>query len=294
MMEYYDVSEKFLELKEWYDGYIFGETEIYNPWSVLSYLRHKCVPQPYWINTSSNIINYLLERADSSTMDEIKSLISGNYLEKYVDESLVYGEIDSNMNALFSILLASGYLKYTKKMYINGNLLCSLKIPNREILYAYNLGIYKNLSQDATYKLPELFRRLINGDSEKFKDILEEFLLDVVSYFDLTKRSSESFYHGLVLGLLAAIREKYDLKSNRESGYGRFDIACMPKDKSLSGIILEFKASKRKGDLSRDAASALKQIEKNNYAAIFSENNVQSVWKYGISFFKKNIVVRQK
>ena len=292
-MQFFDVSDNYKDVKEWYDGYIFGRTEIYNPLSVMKYLKSKCVPQAYWTNTSSNsIIKELLKDLPDSIYHDLADLLNDNTVDKYIDESLLFDEMKENRNSIFSLLAATGYLKVIKKDYIENKWLCKLKIPNKEIYSIYKTELCRNLSPDSEQKLDLLLASMISGNENEFSRILQDFLIDIVSFFDTTKKLQESFYHGLILGLIASLRKEYYIKSNGESGYGRFDIACIPKRHTSPGILLEFKSSKSKKVLSSDADNALKQIESNKYDTIFHEYKTQKLWKYGIAFYKKNVVVK--
>ena len=293
ILQDYNVTNAIKEIKDWYDGYIFGKSEIYNPWSIMKYIINGYKAQSYWINTSGNIlINNFFKNIDTDTTNEIMKLINGESITKYIDENLVYSDIEDNISALYSILLVSGYLKVIDKHYESGKYLCSLKIPNKEVLYEYENKIYQNLSQNAEIQLKTMMNAMVFGYVEVFSDTLQKFLLNVVSNFDVTKKTQEEFYHGLILGLTASISNDYIIESNLESGYGRFDISCIPKDKNKYGIILELKSSKSKRSLNSDASNALKQIQKNKYDTVFNKFGIDRIWKYGIAFFKKDVVIK--
>ena len=204
---------------------------------------------------------------------------------------MVYGEINTNNNALFSILLAAGYLKFTSKSYIDNNLLCTLKIPNREIINAYKSEIIHRFYPKDDKLVSLMLKSMIDGDVSTFKSTFEKILLNNISYYDVSKNKAESFYHGFLLGLTTLINNIYTIKSNLESGKGRFDIACFPKDKNNCGIILEFKVSKNLKSIEKDSIRALKQINDNKYADLLSDFTPNRIIKYGIAFYIKDIAI---
>ena len=256
MAEYYDSADKLTEIKEWYDGYKFGMLDIYNPWSVLIYFDRKCKPQPYWVNTSANeIIKDILKKISKTDKDKMLSLISGNTVESQRETNVVYGDIEKGMTEIFSFLLMTGYLKAVGKSSSQRRPLYSLKIPNTEIECIYENEIIDNMSQalSGSYFV-SLAYDIMEGRIEEFGDKLRRIAEDSLSYYD----THENFYHGFILGLTAIMNEKYQQRSNRESGKGRFDLAFFPKTKeNLPGIVMEFKVSDSEDALEKTAAEAL-------------------------------------
>ena len=294
MIQYYDVADRYSELQEWYDGYIFGNTEIYNPWSVLNYIKNDCNAMQYWINTSENIIlSDLLQNTDGTIRRELEDLMYGNSIRRSIDEFAVYNDIEKNTDALFSVLVASGYLKIVQKKYDQNTWRCELKIPNKEIFEAYKYEIGKKFSAESRTHLSTMIEAMLLGDEQQFYTVLQRFIENVVSYFDAAKDVQENFYHGCMLGLIASMEETHVIQSNRESGDGRFDLACIPKDSNTFGVLLEIKSSVKEADLNRDAYDAIQQIQRRKYDTLFSTYDVSNIWKYGIAFYKKQVVIKK-
>ena len=292
LMEYYDVLDKLPELKKWYDGYIFGRKEIYNPWSVMKYLSQGCDPHPYWVNTSGNtIVKTLLRTMDEDTRKDIELLLQGGRVQRNIDETLVYGEIEENNDALFSMLVSTGYLKVISKQFIHYCWSCILEIPNLEILNVYKSEVLRSILPKNTNALENMLRAMLNGDEPVFQDNLQQILLRNTSYFDLSKDKQEAFFHGLVLGFTLYLEDSYQILSNRESGKGRFDILLLPRDPNSFGILLELKVSESEKSMERDAVEAVRQMNVLQYETVFLHNGIKNIWKYGISFHKKDVCI---
>ncbi len=288
----YSVTDKLDEICEWYDGYVFGEQEIFNPWSVINYFSNGCQPKAFWVSTGDNsIIEEILEQADSELYDNLNSLISGGKITSYIDTNVIYPEIRQNPSSIYSFLLITGYLKYTRKDIANGNdYMCELELPNREIRYAYKKEILDKMAdvfpQNLTIPIQEA---IYKKDADKLKDLLCRIMINSISSFD---HADETFYHGMILGLLITFESGYRLTSNRESGLGRFDIQLMPKDSKLPGVLMELKATKdKKDDLSSLAKTALKQIDEKKYDTEMKEDGVKDIIKIGIAFCGKTAEV---
>ena len=291
----YEVEDKIVEIKEWYDGYHFGKTEIYNPWSVINYFYEECEPIAYWINTSDNgIIRDLLNMATIEMRAELTELFKGKLLETTINEGLVYDEVYKRKDALYTMLLTTGYLTIAKQDRIGNQIIYGLKIPNLEIKTVYENKIMDYLADEmAIEDSIFMMRDLIRGDSENFARRMNQMLIKMMSYYDAKKQDKEGFYHGLMLGLTAILGNSYRIKSNRESGYGRFDLAIFPKDKTKTGVIMEFKTAETEAKLEETAQQALMQIEAKEYAAEFDEEKV-AVQKYGIAFCGKKVTLAVK
>ncbi|MBQ7479236.1 MAG: AAA family ATPase, partial [Selenomonadaceae bacterium] len=290
LMEECGVGDKLQELKKWYDGYRFGQVEIYNPWSVIRYIDEGCKCQPYWMNTSGNsILKDLLRRVDTRRHKELQGLVQGKAVESPVLENIVYADIHRNRDALFMMLMTTGYLKPVETWKEED---CAdwvrLKIPNLEVRMAYRKEILGHIvpSQGETL-LRDMLRSMTDGDAEGFRENLSDLLRDFVSYHDIAQ--PESFYHGLILGLSVMLDGEYRVASNRESGYGRFDIACFPLKEGASGVILELKSAKSEEAMEGAAKEALRQIEEKAYLEELSRQGVKEVWKYGIAFHGKKV-----
>jgi hypothetical protein len=298
-LKYYDLESKGGEIRQWYNGYIFGEEVIYNPWSVLNYIDNNRVGfMPYWINSSSNdLIKKLLLKGDNNMKLELEELISGNTINKIIDDNIVMSEVEESNENIWSFLLMSGYLKAVKTENIEGILNCELKIPNKEVNIFYKNLIEKWFKETLTsQRYEEMLNRLTCGDIENFGYIFQEFVIDNLSYFDVSGKQPERVYHAFALGMLISLSENYEVKSNKESGYGRYDVMIIPKDISKLGIIIEFKKINELSKESIDAAAqeALKQIERNKYEQELISKGIENIIKLAIVFKGKEINILQE
>ncbi len=295
MTDYYGVSDKYEELCAWYDGYRFGKTEIFNPWSVINYFSNECEPKAFWQATGSNdIIGEIIAQADEEIYEKLTQLIRGQTITSYIDTDVIYPQIKNNPSTIYSFLLMAGYLKVIKKMPVfNGDLMCELALPNKEIAYVYNKEILQRLEkmipQSIAISIQEV---LFSGNRERLKTLIQTLLIQSVSSFDT---AGENFYHGFMLGLCALLSGYYTT-SNRESGKGRYDIQLMPEDKNMPGILIELKAEKHctKETLKNLADKALKQIEDKKYDTELQEKGVSVIYKYGVAFSGKDVEVAVK
>ena len=293
MAAYYNVSHKFPEICEWYDGYRFGNTDIFNPWSVINYLSNNCEARAYWVSTSNNdIIGEILAEADNSTYEQLAGLLQGEQLLTYVDTSVIYPQIRNNPSSVYSFLLVSGYLKTVgESRPFGAGSMCEVALPNREILYVYQSEILDKLSniipQASSIGIQEA---VYSGNVTALQDRLNALLKTSVSFYDT---SGENFYHGLMLGLLAMTDNRYKISSNGESGDGRYDICLIPQQKNLPGIIIELKAEKRysPAELKKLASDAIQQIEDRHYDTQLLQAGVTKIIKYGVAFSGKNAEV---
>ncbi|MBR2215380.1 MAG: AAA family ATPase [Selenomonadaceae bacterium] len=287
------VASKMPEVKAWYDGYQFGNTEIYNPWSVIRYVASGCEVAPYWLNTSGNVIlKALLERVDYRRQRELEGLLKGKAVITPANENTVYADIHQSRDALFMMLLTTGYLKAVD-LWLDewSNRWLNLQIPNKEISIALRAEILQNIApQQGETLLREMLIAMTGGDVKEFAACLREILRDFVSYHDAAGEP-ENFYHGLMLGLTLLLDGKYRLESNRESGYGRFDLAFFPAQNTYPGVILELKAAKadEADKLPELAKDALAQIAAKEYVASLRLQNVNTIWRYGIAFAGKRV-----
>ena len=283
------------DLKKWYDGYLFGSTEIYNPWSVISFIDNDCKFQPYWLNTSGNsILKALLARIDARKEADLLGLLQGKTLSTPIRENIVYADLNSDRSNLYMLLLTAGYLKAVKtwkgEYYEDW---VALQIPNLEIRRAYSLEVMGNIvPHQGQIVLMDMMEAMTGGRGEDFAKYLAELLRDFVSFHD-SSHNPESFYHSLLLGLSVWLEGRYRVVSNRESGYGRFDIAFFPVKENLPGVILELKTVKEEEEMEEAAQGALAQIEEKDYPAELSRQGVRSVWKYGIAFCGKKMWLAQ-
>ncbi len=296
LLEYYNLSEKIDEIKKWYNGYIFGGKIIYNPWSVLNYIKNNEIGfMPYWINSSSNdLIKRLLSNGNEDTKKNLEELIQGNSIKKIVDDHVVMKDVEDDEENLWGFLTLSGYLKPVNKELIRGKFNCELKIPNEEVSIFYENLIEKWFKESLTSKKYSIMlNTLVTGDVETFAGFFKNFVLNNISYFDVSGEEPEKVYHAFVLGMIVSLSDKYEVKSNKESGYGRYDVMLIPKDTSKLGIIMEFKKIDdfMSKSIEKGIEEALNQIEENKYEAELRERNVSNILKLAIVFKGKKIEV---
>ena len=286
------MEDKLPEIREWYDGYSFGGSEIYNPWSVIMYFDAKCKPAPYWVNTSGNgIIKYMLDRLDGRGREDLQSLMDGNTISKQVQEGIIYEEIGSNADDLYTMLLTTGYLKCTSSQDSLLGTYMDLQIPNLEILRLFTREIAQNFTgYRGVSDITNMMDEMLKGNAVLFEEDLNRILRNSVSYHDAA--NGESFYHGMMLGFCVLLKDSHIVESNRESGYGRFDLALIPTDRRYYGVIMEFKRAADEGQLEEKALEALAQIEELSYIAEFQQRQIEKVWKYGIAFCGKKVCLR--
>lgn len=292
MAAYYSAPDKFDEVCEWYDGYRFGKTDIFNPWSVINYFSNDCEPRAFWLSTGSNdIIGEIIKEADNEIYERLSSLVNGGSFTTYIDTSVIYPQIKNNPSSIYSFLLMAGYLKVVKSsVSISGDFMCEVALPNKEISLVYRKEILQkleNLIPQATAIAVE--EAIFSGNGEKLRDIISNFLIQSVSAFDA---AGENFYHGFMLGVCALFGNSY-VTSNRESGGGRYDIALSPKVNNLPGIIIELKAEKNcnENELQELAKTALKQINDKKYDTELKSKGVKTIYKYGVAFSGKHVAI---
>lgn len=299
LLNYYNLEKELIKIKDWYNGYIFGNTTIYNPWSVLNYLDNTREGlKAYWINTSANdLIKGMLSRGDEEIKRDLEILISGEKIKKVINDNIVMTEIEDSSENLWSFLLFTGYLRVSNKETIDGDLVCELKVPNKEVYTFYKNIIKKWFSESiSSTKYNAMIKALITGDIKIFEYILKEFVLNSISYFDIGGKEPEKVYHAFVLGMLISLSDDYYVKSNKESGYGRYDVMLIPKEVSKLAIIIEFK---KISDFSKDTMEeateeALKQIKDMNYRAELIEGNVENIIELAIVFRGKEVKVTKR
>ncbi len=292
MTEYYKACDKYTEICEWYDGYRFGETEIFNPWSVINYFANECEPRAFWLSTGSNdIIGDVIAQADDEIYKKLTSLVNGKTFTTYIDTGVIYPQIKNNPSTIYSFLLVAGYLKVLKSTFsFNGDFMCEVALPNKEISLVYHKEILQQLNniipQSTSISIQEA---IFSGNNEKLKVLIQTLLTQSVSSFDL---AGENFYHGFMLGLCAVLGGSY-VTSNRESGDGRYDIQLKPKNKTMPGIIIELKFDKKCSatELKDLAKTALKQIIDKKYDTEMTTEGIKTIYKYGVAFSGKNVEV---
>ena len=291
MLRYYGKDDKYNELSEWYDGYRFGNTEIFNPWSVINYISDNCFPKAFWQSTGSNeIIGEIIQTATPEITKDLYKLLCGEKIAAYIDTGVIYPEVQNNPYSIYSFLLVAGYLKVAN-IYpqSDGNFMCDVAIPNKEITFVYEKEVLNRTNQNSL--AISISQAIFSKDTQKLQSLLEDFMVKSISSID---GANEGFYHGMMLGLCAILGNRYKIRSNRESGLGRFDIQLMPLTKGIPGFIFEFKHTKDEHtDLSALADSALQQIETKKYDTELRDNGVNSIIRIGIAFRGKSAVVRR-
>ena len=298
MLKYYGLSEKENELKEWYDGYLFGNKEIYNPWSVINYISKGCIPQAYWVNTGKNeILEDVMKIATEDITERLYALLQGERVVAKIDQNVVYRSLAEDPANIYSLLLVAGYLKTPKKqLQPDGSYLCEVSIPNKEIASVYKSEILSHLLQVGAITRTtanKIAESLYANDYKKLQNAVAEYLDKSISFYD---GGAEGFYHGLMLGLIALMDNQYKIKSNRESGDRRYDICLIPREKRYPGIILELKWKEKlnESELDNLADDALNQIEKLRYDSEMREESIAGILKFGIAFSGKKVSVKTK
>jgi hypothetical protein len=298
MLEYYGFSDKTHIVRDWYNGYLFGNTEVYNPWSSLHVIRSWVtdtdeLPKPYWLNTSDNaIIREMINKSNAETKGGLESLMAGGTVSAVVRDGVTYDEIHKNADNLWNFLLFTGYLKKVGvgRQSEDGELTLDLSIPNIELRYIYKTKIQEWFKERIAGKdLRAFFDAVLGGDAEALQNELSALLSETISYMD----GAENFYHGFMTGVLARI-DGYAVKSNRESGNGRSDLVLYgANQREGKAFIFEIKTAKEFDGLPAACEKALKQIEEKNYAADWIKEGYRNIVKYGIGFYKKVCEVRK-
>lgn len=291
MLVYYEYEDKYQEILEWYDGYRFGNTEIFNPWSVINYISDQCFPKAFWQSTGSNdIIGEIIGTATPEITENLYKLFCGNTITTYVDTSVIYPEVQNNPYSIYSFLLVAGYLKVAAIYPQNdGNYMCDVAIPNKEILYVYEKEVLNRTNQNNVSI--SIHQAIFSKDTRKLQSLLEDFIIKSISMMD---GANEAFYHGMMLGLCAVLGSQYKVRSNRESGLGRFDVELLPMMQGIPGFIFEFKHTKDINvDLDSLANSALRQIDDMKYDTELKDFGVKNIVKIGIAFRQKSAVVKR-
>ena len=294
LLSFYDISQAGDDVKNWYNGYLFGDTEVYNPWSVINYAKDTVYhntdfPKPYWSNTSSNsIVHEMVAEADSNTVQEIESLLTGDTIEKQIHEDITYNDIRQSKDNLWNFLFFTGYLKAVGRNFRSDIIYLEMKIPNREVRYIYNNTIQQWFRKKTdTMDFSVLYHAILSGDAETAEGFLKKQLRESISFMD----SAENFYHGFLLGMLSGL-QSYKKKSNLENGDGRYDIILMPYDEQRPAVILELKRAKKFTEMEKLCQEALGQIDEKHYDDGLIEEGYSQVLKYGICFCKKSCMVK--
>ena len=279
----YGIEYKLEEIQTWYNGYNFGGTRVYNPFSITSYLDSKKI-MPYWVNTSSNtLINKILKEANNSIFKELSKLFQGGVIEKTIDIYSNFNEL-RNTEQIWYLLTNAGYLTPVKEIDYDKY---SLKIPNEEVHYFFERDFIKSFLGGRD-DFDSVLRYFLDGDFENFSYELEKILLTNISYFDFSANADEGYYHVFILGMMLALRREYYVRSNKEAGRGRFDLVLEPKDKRKNGFVIEFKAPNSEKSLEKESEETLSQIIKNRYDVELRERGIENIYYVGMAFYKRD------
>ena len=294
MLKFYDLKMNLKTIQQWYDGYQFGSTEVYNPWSVINYVQFcrtnkDAFARPYWSNTRSNsIVRTLVEKADLSVKQEIEALIESKTITKPIHEDITYEDMDSTQDNLWNFLFFTGYLKKIGEQQEGETIYMEMAIPNSEVRYIYKNTVLRWFEEKRDKKeLSLLYESILNGDTEKMAEILSENLIETISFYDY----QESYYHGFLAGLLKNIGN-YIVLSNRESGNGRPDIILKYPSVRGKAVIIEIKVSGTYQGLEDKCDEALRQIEEQKYEEALRQEGYQNIMKYGVAFYRKECMAK--
>ena len=290
MLEYFDMKYKIEEVREWYNGYIFGESKVYNPWSIVNYVRKKEI-KAYWANVSVNtFLENMIDYSGESVYDDLKRFTDGESIEKYISDGTTIKSLLSNDDEIWQLLLYSGYLtKDEKQEKESDSNVYNLKIPNKEIRKYFG-NMFLNRFFGTEVKTNILIKALENGDIKKFEKTLGEIMINMLSHFDLDKEM-EKIYQVFMIGLVGFLMGKYEIISNDESGYGRYDLAMIPIKSNEKAYLMEFKISKTKKGMEEKAEKALKQIDKKKYDTRLKARGIKNILKIGVAFYGKEVKV---
>ena len=297
MLEYFDMKYKIEEVREWYNGYIFGESKVYNPWSIVNYVREKEI-KAYWANVSGNtLLENMLDHAGESVYDDLKRFTDGESIEKYISDGTTIKSLLNNDDEIWQVLLYSGYLtkdEKQKEIDITSEYtdVYNLRIPNKEIRKYFG-NMFLNRFFGTEVKTNILIKALENGDIKKFEKTLGEIMINMLSHFDLDKEM-EKIYQVFMIGLVGFLMGKYEIISNDESGYGRYDLAMIPIKSNEKAYLMEFKISKTKNEMEKRAQKALKQIDEKKYDTRLKARGIKNILKIGVAFYGKEVKVAYK
>ena len=290
MLDYFGMKYKIEEVKEWYNGYLFGESEVYNPWSIVNYIDNGEI-KAYWANVSGNtLLENMLDHAGESVYDDLKRFTDGESIEKYISDGTTIKSLLSNDDEIWQLLLYSGYLTKAKNQDKESDSnIYNLKIPNKEIRKYFG-NMFLNRFFGTEVKTNILIKALENGDIKKFEKTLGEIMINMLSHFDLDKEM-EKIYQVFMIGLVGFLMGKYEIISNDESGYGRYDLAMIPIKSNEKAYLMEFKISKTKKGMEEKAEKALKQIDEKKYDTKLKARGIKNILKIGVAFYGKEVKV---
>ena len=297
MLDYFQMKYKTKEVKDWYNGYRFGDKEIYNPWSIINYIKEKEL-KAYWANVSGNtLLENMLDHAGEDVYTDLKRFTDGESIEKYISDGTTIKSLLGNEDEIWQLFLYSGYLTKAKEQieidetleYTN---IYNLKIPNKEIRKYFG-NMFLNRFFGTELKTSILIKALESGDIKKFEKTLGEIMVNMLSHFDLDSEM-EKIYQVFMIGLVGFLMGRYEIISNNESGYGRYDLAMIPVRSNEKAYLMEFKISKTEKEMSLKAEEALRQIDEKKYDTKLKERGIKNILKLGIAFHGKNVKVSSK
>ena len=290
MLDYFGMKYKIEEVKEWYNGYLFGESEVYNPWSIVNYIDNGEI-KAYWANVSGNtLLENMLDHTGEGVYDDLKQFTDGESIEKYISDGTTIKSLLSNDDEIWQLLLYSGYLTKAKNQEKESDSnIYNLKIPNKEIRKYFG-NMFLNRFFGTEVKTNTLIKALENGDIKKFEKTLGEIMINMLSHFDLDKEM-EKIYQVFMIGLVGFLMGKYEIISNDESGYGRYDLAMIPIKSNEKAYLMEFKISKTQKGMEERAQKALKQIDEKKYDTKLKARGIKNILKIGVAFYGKEVKV---
>ncbi len=294
----YNIDHKNNNIQHWYNGYTSGSTTIYNPWSIISCVDNKGQLKPYWVNVSDNIIiRDLITHADESFKEDIEDLITNKPVTKELNENIIFTDVfERTTTATWNFLLFSGYLTFTNQRLIKRTTYADLQIPNEEVLWFFENTITRWFTDTlGGQQYNNMLKSLVTGDIKTFKQLFTKTVIRSFSFFDVGNNEPERFYHAFVLGMLVSLNQTHEIKSNRESGFGRYDVMIIPRETKICGVIIEFKKvdTTENETLETAAANALKQIEEKQYEQELHDRKIKKIVKLAIAFEGKEVLIKE-
>ncbi|MCL5436888.1 MAG: ATP-binding protein [Candidatus Dependentiae bacterium] len=292
-LSHFGLSKNLTDVRDWYDGYQSGDHKIYNPWSIINLLKNRGQLQAYWVNTSDNaLIKNLLRRCTPAVQEDLEKLVQGGRVTKAINENIVMPEIGENEELLWSFLLLSGYLTFANHKRDGRRWSAELYIPNQEVIAVYESSFQKwFVDTGHVHSYQNMLEGLVRGDAAQFKESFERFARESLSYFDVQGDEPERFYHALVLGMLASLTQTHRVRSNHESGWGRYDVMIIPQDPTKPGSIIEFKVAREKETLESAGEDALNQLREQAYTTELRALGITKILEVGIAFKGKQVLV---
>jgi len=295
IITYYGLSEQKNQVKEWYNGYYFGDLEVYNPWSILSFAKNYGTYRAYWLGTSANdLVKKLIKDSDKTVKKDIEDALNNQVVVSRIEENISFPHLEASRENILSFLVQTGYLKARYQEMQDNRLMYEVTIPNEElkIIYTDTVNMWFQESIGSS-NLNEMLKALISGDIELFEEILSSFVVSYLSYYQTSKDHIEKVYHAFVLGMLINLHDRYYIESERESGFGRVDILMTPKDKSKLAFVIEMKKIRVSENTQTALESALKQIEDRQYETLLRQQGCQNIMKLAVTFDGKRVWVKR-